>query len=189
MDLNRKTVRCQDLLEGKKVNLRIMEREDLSIVKNWDNDVGIMGEYEPIIQETKADLERQFDKLTDGQWFFIEKKDGTKIGLIAHFVAHGTVIGYALLPAERGKGYGSEAIKIMIDYLFLSKNIVRIQAETHPQNTASQRVLEKAGFRKEGILRKSFFSRGVWRDTAMFSVLRDEWKEPKVLARTFKRAF
>jgi len=52
-----------NLLEGKKVNLRIMEREDLSIVKKWDNDLGIMGEYEPIVQETQADLEKQFDKL------------------------------------------------------------------------------------------------------------------------------
>ena len=151
-------MRCSCLLEGKYVNLRIMEREDLSIVKKWDNDIGIMGEYEPIVQETKADLERQFGKLTEGQWFFVEKKDGAKIGFIAHFVAHGTVIGYALLPDERGKGYGSEAVQIMADYLFLTKNIVRIQAETHPENVASQRVLEKAGFRKEGIVRKSFFS-------------------------------
>ncbi len=172
------------MLEGKNVNLRIVEREDLSIVKNWDNDVGIMGEYEPIVQETKADLERQFDKMTEGQWFFIEKKDGTKIGFIAHFVAHGTMIGYAILPDERGKGFGSEAIQIMVDYVFLSKNVVRIQAETHPDNVASQRVLEKAGFKKEGIIRKSFFSRGVWRDTALFSVLRDEWKEPKILKKT-----
>jgi RimJ/RimL family protein N-acetyltransferase len=167
------------LFVGKNVNLRIMEKEDLSLVKEWDNEVGIMGEYEPIIQETQADLERQYDKLTEGQWFGIEKKDGTKIGLIAHFLSSGrTAIGYALLPNERGKGYGSEAIKIMIDYLFLSKNIVRIQAETHPRNMASQRVLEKAGFRKEGIVRKSFFSRGEWRDAALFSILRDEWKEP-----------
>jgi ribosomal-protein-alanine N-acetyltransferase len=174
------------VLEGKNVNLRIMEREDLSIVKEWDNDIGIMGEYEPIVQETRADLERQYDKLTEGQWFFVEKKDGTKIGFIAHFAAHGKLvaIGYALLPRERGKGYGSEAIKVMVDYLFLSKNIVRIQAETHPQNIASQRVLEKAGFKTEGIIRKSFFSRGVWRDTAMFSILREEWKEPKILTRT-----
>ena len=109
------------MLEGKSVNLRIMEKEDLSIVKKWDNDIGIMGEYEPIIQETKADLERQFEKMIEGQWFFIEKKDGSKIGFIAHFVAHGTVIGYALLPDERGKGYGSEAIKIIVDYLFQSR--------------------------------------------------------------------
>jgi RimJ/RimL family protein N-acetyltransferase len=173
------------LLEGKIVNLKIMEKEDLSIVREWDNDIGIMGEYEPIIQETKADLERQYDKLTEGQWFFVEKKDGTKIGFIAHFSTHGklTAIGYALLPSERGKDYGSEAIKIMVDYLFLSKNIARIQAETHPQNIASQRVLEKAGFKREGIIRQSFFSRGVWRDTAMFNILREEWKEPKILTR------
>ena len=171
------------MLEGRNVNLRIMEREDLSIVKEWDNEVGIMGEYEPIVQETKTDLEKQFDKLTEGQWFFVEKKDGAKIGFIAHFVAHDTVIGYALLPNERGKGYGSEAVQIMADYLFLTKNIVRIQAETHPENIASQRVLEKAGFKKEGIIRKSFFSRGIWRDTAMFSILREEWKEPKTLTR------
>ena len=174
------------MLEGKSVNLRIMERDDLSIVKGWDSaryDVGIMGEYEPIVEETKADLERQYDKLTEGQWFFVETKDGTKIGFIAHFVAHGTVIGYALPPNERGKGYGSEAIKIMVDYLFLSKNKVRIQAETHPQNIASQRVLEKAGFRREGIIRKSFFSRGIWRDTAMYGILKEEWKEPRILAK------
>jgi RimJ/RimL family protein N-acetyltransferase len=176
------------LLEGKNVNLRIMEKEDLSIVKEWDNDVGIMGEYEPIVQETKADLERQYDKLTEGQWFFVEKKDGTKIGFIAHFLTQGklTAIGYALLPSERGKGYGSEAVKIIVDYLFLSKNIVRIQAETHPENKASQRILEKAGFKKEGTIRRSFFSRGVWRDTAMLSVLREEWKEPEILTRTEK---
>ena len=53
-----------NLLEGKKVNLRIMEREDLSIMKKWDNDLGIKGEYEPIVKETQADLKRQFGKLT-----------------------------------------------------------------------------------------------------------------------------
>lgn len=117
--------------------------------------------------------------------FFIEKKDGVKIGFLAHFVTHGklTAIGYALLPDERGKGYGSEAVKILVDYLFLSKDISRIQAETHPKNVASQRVLEKAGFVKEGIIRRSFFSRGEWRDTTLFSVLREEWKEPKILTR------
>jgi RimJ/RimL family protein N-acetyltransferase len=67
--------------------------------------------------------------------------------------------------------------------VFLKKGDRSIQAETHPQNIASQRVLEKAGFKREGIIRQSFFSRGVWRDTAMFSILREEWKEPKILTR------
>jgi len=174
------------LLEGKNVNLRIIEKEDLSIVKEWVNDPEFMGEHEPISQETLTDLEKEYDKLTEGQWFFIEKKDGSKIGYVAHFLTGGklTAIGYALVPSERGKGYGSEAIQIMVDYLFLSKNIVRIQAETDPKNIASQKALEKAGFKKEGIIRKSFFSRGVWRDTALYSILREEWKEPKILTKT-----
>lgn len=72
---------------------------------------------------------------------------------------------------------------MIVDYLFLSKDIVRVQAETHPENLASQRILIKAGFQKEGIIRKSFFSRGVWRDTALYSVLKEEWKEPKIITK------
>jgi RimJ/RimL family protein N-acetyltransferase len=71
----------------------------------------------------------------------------------------------------------------MVDYLFLHKDIVRVQAETHPANAASQRVLEKAGFRREGIIRQSFFSRGVHRDTALWSILRHERGAPRVLPR------
>lgn len=86
-----------------------------------------------------------------------------------------------LVPEERGKGFGSEAVKLMVDYLFLHKDIVRIQAETHPSNTASQGILVKAGFSKEAIIRKVFFSRGVYRDTALYSILREGWREPKIL--------
>jgi RimJ/RimL family protein N-acetyltransferase len=72
----------------------------------------------------------------------------------------------------------------MLDYLFLSKNIVRIQARTDLRNVASQKILEKAGFKKEGVVRKSSFVRGEWRDRYLYSILREEWKEPKILTRT-----
>lgn len=85
------------------------------------------------------------------------------------------------MPDERGKGYGSEAVQIMVDYLFLNRDLVRIQAETHPDNAASTKVLEKTGFSKEGLIRKAFFSRGTWRDTALYSILKNEWKEPRIL--------
>jgi RimJ/RimL family protein N-acetyltransferase len=45
---------------------------------------------------------------------------------------------------------------------------------------ASQRVFDKAGFTKEGIIRKSAFIRGEWRDDCLFSILREEWSEPKI---------
>jgi RimJ/RimL family protein N-acetyltransferase len=55
------------------------------------------------------------------------------------------------------------------------------------RNLASQKVLEKAGFKREGILRKSAFERGEWRDFYVYSILREEWKEPKILTRTEKK--
>jgi len=91
-----------------------------------------------------------------------------------------------LVPSERGKGYCTEAAKIMVDFLFLSKDTIRIQAQTDPRNAASQKVLEKVGFKKEGTVRKSFFMRGEWRDAYLYSILREEWKGPKVLTRTSK---
>jgi RimJ/RimL family protein N-acetyltransferase len=60
----------------------------------------------------------------------------------------------------------------MVDYLFLSKDIACIQATTDVGNVASQQVLEKTGFEKEGTMRKRFFSNGEWKDTVMFSILR-----------------
>jgi len=44
-------------------------------------------------------------------------------------------------------------------------------------------VLEKAGFKKEGIVRKRIFIRGDWRDEFLYSILREEWKEPKIIKR------
>jgi RimJ/RimL family protein N-acetyltransferase len=173
------------LLEGKIVNLRIMEREDLPVLQEWDNNPEFMGEYEPLRQETKTELEKTYDNLKDAQWFFVQKKDGTKIGYVAHFLAAGeTELGYFIVPNERNKGYATEAIKIMVDYSFLSRDVVRIQAKADPANMPSWKALEIAGFKRDGVLRKTFYCRGKWRDDCMYSVLREEWKEPKILKRT-----
>lgn len=169
-------------LNGHKINLELAEKKDLPIIKQWANDVEFVGEFEPFDQMSLEDLEKRHDGKGDGQWYFVEKKDGTKVGYIGHFKSKDCIgIGYMLVKKERGNGYGSEAVQMMVDYLFLHKTIVRVQAETHPDNKASQRVLEKAGFTLEGHIRKSFFSRGVYRDTAMYSILREEWKTPKIL--------
>ena len=171
------------MLKGKKINLKLVEKADLPLLHEWINDEEFNGEFEPFTQGTLASLEKDYDKMTDGQWYFVETKDGAKVGYIVNFKSGDcTGIGYLFLPDERRKGYGTEAVQMMVDYLFLHRDIIRIQAETHPDNAGSQRVLQKAGFRKEGIIRKSFFSRGMYRDTALWSILRDEWKKPKILS-------
>jgi len=162
-----------------------MEKEDLPLVVEWANSPEFGGEYEPLEQVSYTEVEKWHDILgSEEKWFVIEKKDGTKIGQIFHS-PRGLhfAIGYKLLPKERNKGYCTEAVQIIVDYLFLSRNLVRIQAETNPKNIASQKVLEKAGFKKEGLIRKSVYIRGKWQDGVLYSILREEWKEPKMLTK------
>jgi RimJ/RimL family protein N-acetyltransferase len=174
------------LLEGKLVNLRVEEKEDLPLVAEWLNNPDYFGEYNPLMQFSRTELEKRYaDKPPEQGWFIIEKKDGTKIGSITHFPEGKQFeIGYAIIPNERVKGYCTEAVKIMVDYLFLAKDTVRIQAHIDPKNKASQKVAEKVGFKKEGTIRKSFFTKGEWRDMLLYSILREEWKEPKILTKT-----
>jgi len=172
-----------DLLEGRTVNLRVAEKEDLLFIGEWRTNQEFQGEYNLLIQESKDELAKRYDSFHPEEgWFLIERKDGIKIGLMVLELEGGVQeIGYGIIPNERRKGYCTEAVKIAVDYLFLSKPLVRIQAHTNVKNTASQRVLEKAGFRKEGIVRKRIFVRGNWRDEFLYSILREEWKEPKIL--------
>ena len=176
------------MLKGESVSLKIVEKEDLRLLADWNSTLEILGEYVWLPQQTRMDLEKRYDNFaSDNKWFLIEKKDGAKVGYIAHFPAAeklGVKIGYVMVPSERSKGYCTEAVKIMVDYLFLSKDIVRVQAQADVRNAGSQRVLEKAGFSQEGTLRKSSFIRGEWRDNFVYSVLREEWKEPRMLTRT-----
>ena len=176
-----------ELLEGRNTRLKLGDKEDLDFFVGFWNDLDFYGEYEPIMEQmTKGDAEKRLADSSKNAYFIIQKKDGANIGLIAYFgQSSGSItIGYAIKPSEHGKGYGTEALQLMVDYLFLAKEIHRVQANTDPENKASQRILEKVGFKKEGVSRKSSFVRGQWRDTLNHSILREEWKEPRMVTRT-----
>jgi RimJ/RimL family protein N-acetyltransferase len=181
------------MLEGKKVNLRLMEKDDIGFFLENFNNPDSWGEIDFVTQMSKEEMMREFENPTplqiviERKRFIIQKKDGTRIGWISHRLAQPdewTEIGYLIVPKERGKGYGTEAIQLMVDYLFLTKDIVRVQAGTHVKNKQSQKTLEKAGFKREGTIRKAYFIRGEWADHYMYSILREEWKEPKMLTKT-----
>jgi RimJ/RimL family protein N-acetyltransferase len=181
------------LLEGKEVRLRLRDKEDLGFFFDFWNAIDFYGEYEVIQpQISRAQAEKRIEDISlsdsgvNWTWFVIEKKEGTKIGFILHFTVQpaGIIeVGYALIPSEMGKGYGTEALQTMVDYLFLTREIMRIQATTDPRNKPSRRILEKAGFKMEGTIRKSGFCRGEWVDDCLYSILREEWKEPKILTK------
>ncbi|MBC6462079.1 GNAT family N-acetyltransferase [Actinomadura sp. HBU206391] len=83
-------------------------------------------------------------------------------------------IGIALVPEARGRGYGTEAQRLVVRYLFAHTQAARIEAGTEVTNIAEQRALEKAGFTREGVLRSYGFRDGQWRDAVLYSVLRDD---------------
>ena len=170
------------------VDLRILEKEDLALFAEWVNNPDFYGDCDILDQRARNEIEKRFENSPpEDRKFVIQKKDGTRVGIIAselHSEYGGFLeIGFNIVPDERGKGYCSEAARIMIDYLFLSKTLDRIQARTDTRNLSSQKVLEKTGFKKEGQLRKAAFIRGVWTDLFIYSILREEWKEPKILTK------
>ncbi|MFX0004423.1 MAG: GNAT family N-acetyltransferase [Candidatus Hodarchaeota archaeon] len=175
------------MLEGINVNLRAMEPEDLSLLYKWLNNLEFQGPYTPLIQNSEEEMKKRFGEISEDQKIFIiERKDCTKIGVMIYFMVRGgpynfLEIGYYMDLAERKKGYCTEAVKLFVDYLFLSLAIERIQATTDSRNLVSQKVLEKAGFLKEGTMRKGLFMKGEWVDITLFSITRDTWIEPKIL--------
>jgi RimJ/RimL family protein N-acetyltransferase len=83
-------------------------------------------------------------------------------------------VGIWIVPEERGKGHGSEAQRLAAAYLFAHTYLERVEAGTEGGNLAEQRALEKAGFTREGVLRKACFRDGEWRDMVVYSKLRGE---------------
>jgi len=73
-----------------------------------------------------------------------------------------------------GRGYVTEAVQLLVDYLFGAKKQNRIQLVIVPENAASRRIAEKCGFQLEGTARGAFFNGGRSQDVLMYSLLRDD---------------
>ncbi len=176
------------MLEGSKIDLKVVEKEEIPQFLELTNRPEFWGPYESPFQRSKAETEKGFDEWKGAKRFFIQRKDGTRVGIIIQFevvpglgTQFGLEIGYAVSREERGKGFAMEAVSLLLDYSFLTTQATRVQAHTDVRNVASQRVLEKAGFTKEGINRQSYFANGELHDMFVLSILRKEWKEPRIL--------
>jgi len=108
------------------------------------------------------------------------KENNILIGTIGYLNWHPNhkriEIGYAISRTYWNNGYVTEAAKGLITYFFRHSDLVRIEAQVRLENGASSRVLEKAGMRFEGILRKHLLFKGEHHDMNMYSILRDEWE-------------
>jgi RimJ/RimL family protein N-acetyltransferase len=85
-------------------------------------------------------------------------------------------IGYELNPEHWGHGYATEAARAMVAFGFDELRLHRVSATGIADNVGSARVLEKAGLRREGVLRENEYFRGRWWDTFVYGVIEDEWR-------------
>jgi RimJ/RimL family protein N-acetyltransferase len=173
------------MIEGKKVILRNVEPEDLNEYYKFCNDMTEIGLFWPMGLQTFEQVKEKYNKGLWGEHFgqlMITTREGKKIGLIHYFKSIpytvGYEIGYQIFKHEdRGKGYMSEAAKLFIDFLFLSKNIPRLQLCFFEGNEPSIKIGKKMGFTYEGTLRQAVFHRGKYLDVQIFSLLREEWEK------------
>jgi RimJ/RimL family protein N-acetyltransferase len=149
----------------------------------WDPDA--TGEYQLFGFRVNKSRELQRRWQDDGliadhgsSFLAVSLPDGTAAGWVTWHEAGPpgvAEIGIVLFPDHRGRGLGTEAQRQLVDYLFNTTAVHRIQAGTEVANTAEQRALEKAGFRREGVQRGLYIRAGAWRDSAMYGVTRTDW--------------
>ncbi len=171
------------MLEGPNVILRLFTEDDLDEFLKLDNTYAEMGEFAPVDLRSPAAFRKHFSET--GGWddklgrMLITDKSGHIVGHIMYIkepsFQSGYEVGFVVFRREdRGKGYTTEALRIFSAYLFDLRPIPRLQLSTHVDNIAAQRVAEKCGYKLEGTLRQMFFTRGVYVDYALYSLLRDE---------------
>jgi diamine N-acetyltransferase len=171
-------------LVGERVYLRALIRDDLPLIQKWSNDPEIRrltGQVQPTHQ---VEIEKSFEKLgsdEDRVWFIVALKDGDRAigeaGLLRMFPAWRTT-DLSLIIGEKdewGKGYGTKAIDLLLDYAFGYRNFHRVAVGVVGFNERALQFYEKVGFRREGIQRDGYYYNYEYSDFVMMAVLEDEY--------------
>jgi RimJ/RimL family protein N-acetyltransferase len=175
-------------IEGSTIRLREATLADADVVNGRSADPAMWGEFNdfglprpPSLEENLANGKRMVAP-DRGQLLVERIEDGTVIGDVGwRTVSYGPNeesrafnIGASLSPDFRGQGFGAEAQRLLAEVLFDLFDVERIEASTDIDNIAEQRSLEKAGFTREGVLRRAQFRAGGRHDLVSYSILRDD---------------
>ena len=161
------------------VHLRGVRDADKALLEQWRHDAEAR---QPFDWFGYPAPHRGDVALPAGGELLVVADDGEPAGAVSwHPVLYGPPpesvawnIGIALLPAYRGKGIGSAAQRQLADYLFQHTRANRLEASTDVENVAEQRALEKAGFRREGVVRGAQWRNGAWHDLVVYARLRED---------------
>ncbi len=157
----------------------------LACIRKWANDPEIRrltGEVAPM---TPAGAERFFEKVQNDEdrvWFIVAiRENDTPIGeagLLRMFPAWRTT-DLSLIIGEKdswGKGYGTETIRLLLNYAFGYLNFHRVAIGVVGFNERALRFYEKIGFKREGVQRDGYFYDHAYHDFVMMSLLEDEFR-------------
>lgn len=173
------------VLDGPVARLRPLERRDRETVFGWYNDPELVAPFDRYAPESFDDFARSLeaapsDPSSLAPRFAIEPRGGGDLaGVAGHYRAH-PVLEYVDIwyvigdPRARGRGLGSDAVSLLVDHLFRTETVERLGATSDVENTASYRLLEKVGFRREGTLRKALFHHGRWHDVYVYGISRSD---------------
>jgi RimJ/RimL family protein N-acetyltransferase len=157
--------------------------DDLALLYRLSSDPTATGDYEWYGWQNPRTFRRRWeDNGLLGEEFgvLIVRRGEDRLGFVTwnkHQMARSSYcwsIGIGLAPETRGHGYGTQAQRLLVRYLFSHTQVNRIEAATQITNLAEQHALEKAGFTREGVIRGAAFQGGRWHDGVLYSVLRDE---------------
>ncbi|HOZ77554.1 MAG TPA: GNAT family N-acetyltransferase [Ferruginibacter sp.] len=147
-------------------------RSDAAVLKYLDK------EPEKSVDETIALINQVKKNKEDGDgilWGITLKDSNILVGSICYWRMqkehYRAEIGYALHPAQQGKGIMDEAIKAVLQYGFETMQLHSVEANVNPANEASMKLLERNGFVKEAHFRENYYYNGQFLDSVIFSLI------------------
>ena len=174
------------ILVGERVRLRGVRDDDLPALARWEMDPGRMVTLSTrVAPESEAAAKERIAKWSanekDDLGFAIETLEDPPV-LVGNIGLWGArakdrcaTLGIALGRAHIGRGYGTDAMRVIVGYGFREMGLHRIQLGVAPFNPAGIRAYEKAGFVEEGRFRESVLHDGRWYDEVLMSILDHEW--------------
>jgi RimJ/RimL family protein N-acetyltransferase len=179
------------ILQGKSVRLSAIDPEELGKAgSNWSRDSEIdrllesgaasLPSVKAVQDSLKKDLEKEEAKTF---WFSIRRREddlllGDMVLDVVHWNTGDAFVGVVIGEREQwGKGLGTEAMKLLLEFAFTEVNLRRVTLTVFGYNPRAIRSYEKAGFRHEGRLRQTLLREGKRWDMLYMGILRDEWLE------------
>lgn len=175
------------LLVSERIRLCAVEETDLGVISGWFNDVEFMRHYDMVaaVPQNRETVRRMIERYhaSDTSFVFsIRAADTGDIIGIAGFDeiiwsnATATVFIGIGDRAHRGKGLGSEALRLLLEFGFAELNFHKLQLSVIAYNKAAISMYENSGFVREGVLRQFINRSGIRHDMYLYGLLKNEWE-------------